>query len=87
MESITVRKLRIFAILIRLQEMEVERLAAMDAKRRRAFEPEPLRFTAQPRLTSVDHLFDKRGRLFQPERSKYHKWSTGNNGVSHGDHS
>ncbi|AOZ99584.1 hypothetical protein [Flavobacterium commune] len=61
-----VRKLRIYAILMRLQELQNE-------KHFKALIPEPIKFEPQPFLPIVKELFDKKGKPFEQPKSKYHK--------------
>jgi hypothetical protein len=67
-----IQKLRIYAMLMRLQEIERERL-------RNVFFPEPNKIQFRPKLLEFTQLYDKKqwydkkGKPFDLPKSKYHK--------------
>ena len=69
----TIRQLRIYAILIRLQEMERERQQKIRERFLTPFLPEPIQYKMMPRHENFSNLYDKNGKLFDPPKSKYHK--------------
>jgi hypothetical protein len=67
-----VTKLRIFALLMRLQELDQERL---DKNFRAKFLNERIMITRipLPKINEVIPLYNKKGKPFDPSKSKYHK--------------
>ncbi len=68
-----VRKLRIYAMLMRLQELENERQSKMRERYYRSFMPEPMKLTREQLFPIVKELYDKNGKPFEQPKSKFHK--------------
>jgi hypothetical protein len=68
-----VQKLRIYAMVMRLQELEKERLEEIRQFRIRPFLPEPIIFKIRPQHENFSNLYDRNGKLFELPKSKYHK--------------
>lgn len=63
-------KLRIFAIMMRLQELDQE---VRDKRFRAQFLNDQVMISRLPQPVSVIQLYDKKGKPFNPPKSKYHK--------------
>jgi hypothetical protein len=69
------RKLRIYAILMRLHELEIERIENINNRRIMQFRNPPISLTS-PRLPlppEFTSLYDKNGKPFDLPKSKFHK--------------
>jgi hypothetical protein len=64
-----VRKLRIYAILQRLIELEQERKQRI----RNQFLPKPIFITVRELMPDNIFCYDKKGKLLENPKSKYHK--------------
>ena len=69
----TIRQLRIYAILLRLQELEQERIQSINAQYIRNFNEPPMTLTLLPTPKPLITLYDKKGRPLELPKSKYHK--------------
>jgi hypothetical protein len=69
------RKLRIYAILMRLHELELERIEEIRQRRIMQFRNPPISLTAiiSPLPPEFTSLYDKNGKLFELPKSKFHK--------------
>lgn len=69
-----VKKLRIYAIIMRLQELDQERIEIRNNRLRAQFSNPPI-VISNPRKLIPDPItwFDKKGKPFETPKSKYHK--------------
>lgn len=65
-------KLRIIAMLMRLQELEFERIESIN-NRRHQFDSSSVMLTRYTPLKPLVSLYCKKGRPFKLPKSKYHK--------------
>ena len=71
-QKIGIIKLRIIAMAFRLQELRSEADETRQ-RRRLQFEKEPIMYIKRPELPKLQFLYDKKGKPFDPPKSKYHK--------------
>jgi hypothetical protein len=68
-----VQKLRLYAMIMRLQELEQERIEERNNRLRFQFDRPPITLTRMPTLEPLISLYDKKGNPFELPKSKYHK--------------
>ena len=77
MDNLTIRKLRIYAILMRFKEIGQERKQAIlseTIRRMRVFEPAPIRIMDIREIMPKDVIsYDKKGKILENPKSKFHK--------------
>jgi hypothetical protein len=73
MKNLLSRKLRIYSILMRIRELEIERIENINNRRIRQFHNPPITLTRMPPLEPLVSLYDKKGKPFDPPKSKFHK--------------
>ncbi|MFE3847158.1 hypothetical protein ACFX5D_04145 [Flavobacterium sp. LB3P45] len=66
-------KLRIIAMLMRLQELEKERIESINNRLYRQFDNHSVMLTRHPTPEPLISLYDKKGRPLELPKSKYHK--------------
>lgn len=67
-------KLKIFAMLMRLQEIKDEQiLEQLRNERMKPFLPEPIQIKPLLEIPKPLVMYDKNGKLFETPKSKYHK--------------
>jgi hypothetical protein len=69
----SIQKLRIYAMLFRLHELEKERVDRVRNLKTKAFLTEPKAFKMRTGQDNFSDLYDKKGKLFKLPKSKYHK--------------
>lgn len=69
----SVQKLRIFAMIMRLQELEKERIDEINNRLRFQFDRPPISLIRNTIVEPIVSLYDKKGKLFELPKSKYHK--------------
>lgn len=74
--KVNIQKLRIYAMVIRLHEIETERRDKKEFTCNEPFDNNSIEFRERPKVYKTDGLtemYDKKGRLLPEPKSKYHK--------------